>query len=144
MSYRGRAGRGVFGRLLLLLLLALGLMHLLAHAGDTGTGREPAAIAHTHVIQSEPTTAGEAAPPVATASVEHDHRSTEDATELGLCAAVIGCCTLPAIGSRRLRRRLIASRLLLSGRAAWPRPGRPPRPTFSHGVGIAQLAVLRI
>lgn len=146
MSYRAKAGRGVFGRLLLLLLLALGLMHLLAHAGDTSTDHEQETLAHTHAVQTEPTAPGEAAPPVASASVEHDHHGTEDATDLGLCAAVIGCCALLAIGSRRLRGRLIDLRLLLRRRrrAAWSSLCRPPRPSRSHGVGIAQLAVLRI
>ncbi|NBM15461.1 hypothetical protein [Streptomyces sp. GC420] len=131
---------------MLLLLLALGLMHLLAHAGDTGTGRELETIAHAHVVQPEPTTPGEAAPPVAAASVEHDHHGTGGAAELGLCAAVIGCCVLLAVGGRRLRGRCIALTVLLRRRAlaAWSRLRRPACLTRSHGVGIAQSAILRI
>ncbi len=56
MSYRAKAERGVVGRLCLLLLLALGLMHLLAHAGDTGLASERETATHTHTVHSEPTT----------------------------------------------------------------------------------------
>ncbi|MFF4587221.1 hypothetical protein [Streptomyces sp. NPDC001388] len=146
MSCRARAERGVVGRLFLLLLLALGLMHLLAHAGDTGIGHERETVAHAHAVQSEPTTPGEAIPLVATASVEQDHHGTEGRTDLGLCAAVIGCCALLAVGGRRLRGRRIALLPLHRRRRRAARSGlfRPPDPCLSRGVGSAQPAVLRI
>ncbi|GAA0641910.1 hypothetical protein Stsp02_20210 [Streptomyces sp. NBRC 14336] len=145
MSYRAGTGRGAVGRLMLLLLLALGLMHLLAHTGDAGRSRAPETAAHAHAVQHEPTP-GEAAKAVATASDQHDHHGTEGATEFGVCAAVIGCCALLAAGSWRLRGRRAALLLLLRRhkRPAWPGLCRPSGPTRLQGVDIAQLAVLRI
>jgi hypothetical protein len=145
MTYRARAEQGVIGRLFLLLLLALGLMHLLAHAGDTGIGHEREAVSHAHVVQLEPTTPGEAVPLAATASVEQDHHGTEGTTELGLCAAVLGCCALLAAGGRRLRGRRIALLPLRreSRLPIWSGLFRPDPPR-SQSVSIAQLAVLRI
>ncbi|GGZ73300.1 hypothetical protein GCM10010308_50890 [Streptomyces vinaceusdrappus] len=133
------------GRLLLLLLLALGLMHLFAHASSTGTGHERETSIHTHVVQPKPTTPGEAAPPLSAGYNEHDHHGTEDATELGLCAAVIGCGALLAVGSRRLPGRRTALFLLLRSRmrTAWCRLSAPG-PAHVRGVSNAQLAVLRI
>jgi hypothetical protein len=125
-------------------------MHLLAHAGSTETGPELGTVAHAHAVHPEPTAENEgAAPPLATASDEHGHHGTLDAADLGLCAAVIGCCALLAVGGRRFHRRRVAvflqpRRRMRRIQAVWSSLYRPPRPRHSQGVDIAQLAVLRI
>ncbi|WP_055541393.1 hypothetical protein [Streptomyces neyagawaensis] len=150
MNSGARAGRGAVGRLLLLLLLALGLMHLLAHAGGADTGPEKgtaAAHAHTRHVEAEPTAPDDgAAPPLAVVSGEHSHPGTSDTAGFGLCVAVIGCCALLAAGGRRLHGRRFAVFLYLRRRvrAAWRILRRPPRPRRSPSVDITQLAVLRI
>lgn len=135
------------GRLLLLLLLALGLMHLLAHAGNADAGSERPTAAHAHAVQpAERTAQDEAVPPLAQASEEHGDHGVLGATDLGLCAAVIGCCALLAIGGRRLPGRRVAlfEQLRRRIRATWSRLWRPPSPRYWQGVDIAQSAVLRI
>jgi hypothetical protein len=147
MSNGARAGQGAVGRLLLLLLLALGLMHLLAHTGSADTRPEQGTVAHAHAVHPESTAQDEgAAPPLATAFDGHSHHGTSDAAEFGLCAAVIGCCALLAVGGRRLQGRRVALFRQLRRRiqAAWYSLNRPPRPRHSPSFNIAQPAVLRI
>lgn len=143
MSHGARAGRGAVGRLL---LLALGLMHLLAHAGSAVTSPEHGTATHTHGVHQERTAQDETAPPLATATDEHGDHGTWNAAELGLCAVVIGCCALLTLSGRRLHRR--RARLLLQLRrriqAAWSSRWRPSRPGHWQGVDLTQLAVLRI
>ncbi|MEU1925108.1 hypothetical protein AB0H23_34475 [Streptomyces albogriseolus] len=129
-----------------MLLLALGLMHLLAHAGSADTGPERGTVAHAHAVHPERTAQDEAVPPLAMASEEHGDHGTLNAAELGLCAAVIGCCALLAVGGRRLHRRRVALLQQLRRRiqAAWPSLWQPPRSRYWQGVDIAQLTVLRI
>ncbi|MFE1288848.1 hypothetical protein [Streptomyces sp. NPDC058751] len=141
------AGRGTVGRLLLLLLLALGLMHLLAHAGSAETGPGQGTVAHAHAVHPEPPAQREGpVPPLATAHDEHGDHGTWNTAELGLCAAAIGCCALLAVGGRRLHGRRVALFLRLRRRiqAAWSNVCQPPLTRLSQGLDIAQLAVLRI
>jgi hypothetical protein len=122
-------------------------MHLLAHAGSTGSPSGRETVAHTHVVHAEKTAqeAGVVTPP-AVASDGHGNHGFWGTAELGLCAAIIGCCTLLAVRGRWLHRRRFASFLQIRQRiqAAWSILLRPPRPRHSRGLHIAQLAVLRI
>jgi hypothetical protein len=147
MGNRARVERSAMGRLLLLLLLAVGLMHLLVHAASAPAGGEAGATAHVHAVQSEAAAwDGETPQPAVLTSPEVDHDDAEGAADLGLCmgVAVAGCCALLTVGTRRLSGRRAAERFRMVRR-------RPPhaadlrqcaRP--DHALGISQLAVLRI
>ncbi|MFD8231641.1 hypothetical protein ACFV20_07055 [Streptomyces sp. NPDC059696] len=143
MSNGARAGRGAIGRLLLLLLLALGLMHLLAHAGSADTGHGSETAAHVHAPQQAQSMLGDSAPPVVTTSMEEEHHGLEGAAELGLCATVLGCCALLAAARRGIRGRAVALRnslVRLYGQRSGLRRRLPP----ARAGTIAQLAILRI
>jgi hypothetical protein len=144
MSNGARAGRGAIERLLLLLLLALGLMHLFAHAGsaDTGPGSETAS--HAHASQPAQAVLGASAPPVVTASVEEEHHGLEGAAEIGLCATVLGCCALLAANRRGSRGRAVVLRNSLVRQLRAQRSGLHRCLPPARAGTIIQSAVLRI
>ncbi|GLW47495.1 hypothetical protein Stsp02_31570 [Streptomyces sp. NBRC 14336] len=144
MSNGASAGRGAIGRLLLLLLLALGLMHLLAHAGSADTGHGSETPAHVHAQQQAQAVRGASAPLVLAASVEEEHHGFGEAAEVGLCATVLGCCALLAAGRRGVRGRAVALRDSLVRRLRAHHSGiRRCLPPARAGT-LTQLAILRI
>ncbi|MFP8959003.1 hypothetical protein ACLIYP_00230 [Streptomyces nanhaiensis] len=139
MDNKAGARRSAVARLLLLLILALGGVHLLAHV-DTPVGGAGEPSTHMRPTGLEQTAPESEVPSTPVAAAENSDTGTAG---LDVCAAVICCGALLLAGNRWLRGRSVGVLGPVTRRWVWTfDPRLYPRGT--QVTGVARSVVLRI